>query len=637
MLAPSLLSSWEWSTYDARMRLRGPAPASPHIVLIGRDDASEARFGKGIWDRVRFAQVIEGLGKAGAAVVAPDFYFAGTSPPERGGAASDKALIRATRQAGNMVYPQSSPPLLPAFGQHARGVGHIVAVSDDDGIYRSVPTFLTVNGAAVPAFGVAIAAAFMNVPPNQTTIAMPLDAQGRLLIDYAGRWTDGLFAYFSFVDVVDAIEEGRVDELRKQVGGKIVLILHAAADGDKRRTPLEATAPGGFIHANVVNTIVTGRSLRSLGPAETAAITVGTALLAAGLVVACSGWTGLGWVGAFAFGYAGLAHVMFGRGGVVLPVLAPLLAVTVALVIGYLHRYLAEQRGRQWTQHAFSRYLGATVADRLAADESALRLGGEEREITVMFADLSNFTKLSTEVAPHVLSRYTNRYFGYIVEQIEATGGYVVQFAGDCVLAIWGAPLANPTHAVSAAKAAMGVISRVAQAGKEDEAKGAFSFSVRVSMNSGPALVGNIGSKTRFNYAAVGETVNIAARIEGVAGAYACRIAVGPMTAKLLEETFLLRELDVVRVKGKDAPIAVSEVLAERASATSAQVACARLYGEALALYRARRFTEAAGIWEKIARDEQDNPSAKMAERARSFQANPPAPSWDGVWVLVGK
>src|SRR2546427_8993296 len=115
LVAPNLLNSWEWSTYDARMRLRGPAPANPALVLIGRDDTSEVRFGKGIWDRARFAEVIDGLGRAGAAVVAPDFYFADASPPERGGSASDKALIRATKNAGNVVYPISSPPLLPAL------------------------------------------------------------------------------------------------------------------------------------------------------------------------------------------------------------------------------------------------------------------------------------------------------------------------------------------------------------------------------------------------------------------------------------------------------------------------------------------------------------------------------------------
>jgi adenylate cyclase len=658
LLAPGLLNSWEWSTYDARMRLRGPAPASPAIVLIGRDETSEARFGRGMWDRAQFAQVIEGLGKAGADVVAPDFYFAGTSPPERGGAASDEALIRATRQAGNMVYPQSAPPLLPALGQHARGVGHIVAVSDDDGIYRSLPVFLDVEGRPAPAFGLAIALAFLHVTADQVamtpgealvlrnarlpdgavrTLTFPVDTKGRMLVDYAGRWTDGVFAYFSFVDVFDAIEEGRVDELRKQMGGKIVLILHAAAEGDKRRTPLEATAPGGFIHANVVNTIVTGRSLWSLTPVDAVGITIGMAFLTAGLLVACSGWAGLGWLGALGLGYSALAHGLFVTAGLVLPVLAPLLAVVIVLVIGYLLRFVTEQRGRLWMQRAFSQYLGASVVDRLASDQDALRLGGEEREITIMFADLSGFTKLSTQLAPEELTKMTNRYLGYVVEQVEGTGGYVNQFLGDAVMAMWGAIKDDPQHAVHAVQAGMAAAARIKSEKEKADETGVRSFSIKIGLNSGPAMVGNVGTDQRYNYTAVGETVNLAARLESVPALYGCAVVVGSVTADLVKREFLLRELDAIKVKGKDEPITIYEPLAARAGASDEQAACAQRYADALAHYRARRFTEAASIWEKIARDEQDNPSAKMAERARSFQTNPPAPSWDGVWVLSGK
>jgi CHASE2 domain-containing sensor protein len=197
------------------MRLRGPAPASSAIVIIGRDEESDAQFGIGVWDRAIVASVIAGLGRARAAVVAPDFLFANASPPGRGGTASDAALIAATTQAGNVVFPVSTSPLLPALAQHARGVGHVAALDDQDGVYRSVPVVLDHDGRPIPAFGVAIAAAFLNVPPNRTTTSIPLDAQGRMLINYAGRWEDGPFPYLSFVDVRDAIQEGRLAELRK--------------------------------------------------------------------------------------------------------------------------------------------------------------------------------------------------------------------------------------------------------------------------------------------------------------------------------------------------------------------------------------------------------------------------------------
>src|SRR3989449_4417535 len=640
LVAPNLLNSWEWSTYDARMRLGGPAPANPALVLIGRDDTSEVRFGKGIWDRARFAEVIDGLGRAGAAVVAPDFYFADASPPERGGSASDKALIRATKNAGNVVYPISSPPLLPALAQYARAEGHIVAVSDADGVYRSVPVFLEVEGRSVPALGVASAAVFLRTRPD--TMTVPVDHQGRMLINYAGRWEDGPFPYLSFVDVWDAIREGRLDEVRTHVAGKIVVLLHAGTDSDKRLPPREAKAPGGFIHANVINTIATGRSLRVLGSEGAVAFTLGASVLAAVLLVGSPGWAGLGGVSVLALGYAGLAQLVFVRQGLVLPLLAPLLAVVIVLVLGYLLRFVTEQRGRLWMQRAFSQYLGAPVVDRLAREQSALRLGGEERDITVMFADLTNFTKLSTQVQPEVLTRITNRYLGVIVEQVEATGGDVNKFLGDCVMALWGAPSADPQHAVNGVRAALAAVIRIDRERREAEARGEIGFSVKIGLNSGPAFVGNVGSETRFNYTAVGETVNIAARIEGLAGMYACQVVVGPLTAKLLEGEFLLRELDLVRVKGKDEPIAVFEVLADRAAATSDQIELAQVYGQALGLYRSRRFADAGELWEMLARKEQQGVpgdrqavaagcvSTRMAARAHELAAHPPASSWNG-------
>ncbi len=316
---PHLMVSWEGSTYDARLRWRGPEQTTPHLVLIGRDQRSDAQLGLGIWDRAILARVVQALSEVGAAVVAADFYFTETSPPERGGAASDAALVAATKVAGNVIYPlplilgqpdtpskindsdssldsllffSGSPPLnlesvrhlypvttmelpLPALAKAAISVGHIAASSDSDGVYRAVPAFVNLGGRPFPAFGVTIAAVFLQIPPDQIVIepgrslkflgahplprrtdgasqalSLPIDASGRLLVNYAGRWVDSPFPYFSFVDVWDAIEEGRLAELRQQVQGKIVLLLHAGVESDKRQTPLDTVAPGGFIHAN---------------------------------------------------------------------------------------------------------------------------------------------------------------------------------------------------------------------------------------------------------------------------------------------------------------------------------------------------------------------------------------------------
>src|SRR5262249_27240955 len=160
------------------------------------------------------------------------------------------------------------------------------------------------------------------------------------------------------------------------------------------------------------------------------------------------------------------------------------------------------------------------------------------REVTVMFADLSGFTAMSGKVEPEVLNRLTNHYLGLIVEQVEATGGYVDKFIGDAVLALWGAPAPDARHAINGVRAALAAVARVRQEHDVAQSRGERGFSVKIGMNSGPAVVGNVGTEHRYNYTAVGETVNVASRLESVPGIYGCQIVIGPRTAELVRDEF---------------------------------------------------------------------------------------------------
>ena len=393
---PDVFLSWERTTYDWRLQWQGSAPAQSSIVLIGRDARSDDAFGRGIWDRALFARMIEGLAKAGANVIALDFHFAGESPAERGGAVSDQALVQATRTANTVIYPipvtpdgssahltapggtlqpsvlaraiartsprlfasvlQALPPVQPLNGtlptllEAAQAIGHIGTFSDEDGVFRRVPLVVNSEGHALPAFGLAIAAAYLQVSQDhidiipgdnlllhqatfpdgtRNDVSIPLDDEGRLLIQYAGRWAEGLFPYFSFKDVWDAIEEGRMAELREQVAGKIVLILHAGLTSDKRRTPLETSVPGGFIHANIINTILLGQAPSVLPSSLGMMLVFGLACLAAFLPLH-GGWLkGVVGVVGIAGLYVGLTALALAQVSVVLPVLAPVGAMVL--------------------------------------------------------------------------------------------------------------------------------------------------------------------------------------------------------------------------------------------------------------------------------------------------------------------
>ena len=311
---------------------------------------------------------------------------------------------------------------------------------------------------------------------------------------------------------------------------------------------------------------------------------------------------------------------------------------------------ITSSRRRRRIEHAFRHYLSPMVVDRLASDTSALKLGGEIHEVTVMFADLSGFTALSGRVEPEVLTHVTNRYLTYIVEQVEATGGYVDKFIGDAVMAIWGAPVTDSRHAINGIRAAMATVARIRQEQEAAEARGEISFSVKIGLNSGPAIVGNVGTDKRYNYTAVGETVNLASRLEGVPSIYGCQIVVGQRTAELAGGEYLMRELDTIQVKGREAPLTVFEPIIERAKASQEQMDRVQRYLEALGYYRSMWFAEASQIWEALSRKEQEslvlqggkgeaagNPPARMAERACSFAAHWPLSPWNGVCVLTGK
>ncbi|WP_447962499.1 sigma 54-interacting transcriptional regulator [Nitrospira sp. Ecomares 2.1] len=394
------LDPWEWSTLDARLRMVENRSESSSIVLIGRDAKSEAEFGVGLWDRAAFATVIEALGEAGASVIALDFHFAGKSPPERGGTQSDAKLIQAVRSTKNVIVPlavtvsgdsslstastipqelrdalqhgSSAPsylrdedsliqtrllsPPLTGLASSASGIGHIAASSDSDGVYRRVPSHVRLDNQIVPAFGVAVAAAYLNISrqpiplksgnrlqihKNEKTssalVNFPVDNQGRFFIRYAGRWLESPFPYFSFLDIWEAIQADRKDEIKHYMAGKIVLMMHAALSADKRRTPFETSVPGGFVHANVIQTLLNGNGLKESSKLGIGLLMTGSAVLVAFLALTLPLGTALCGIIAFTFLYLGISHVGLSSSDLVLPILPILATIAASMTISFIY------------------------------------------------------------------------------------------------------------------------------------------------------------------------------------------------------------------------------------------------------------------------------------------------------------
>jgi adenylate cyclase len=324
------------------------------------------------------------------------------------------------------------------------------------------------------------------------------------------------------------------------------------------------------------------------------------------------------------------------------PVAVPAASAIASMVLAYLVRFLVEERRRRRVQEAFNHYLAPSIVDRLAESEAELRLGGEQRQITVMFADLSGFTALSTKLPPDELMGLTNTYHTLMVEEVEATGGYVNQFLGDAVMAIWGAPLPDPDHAANAARAALRMVDRVMRAKAEADERGEPGYAVKIGINTGYAVVGNVGAPRRYNYTAIGETVNIAARLESVPEDYGCRIVIGPTTAAAIADRFVLCELDWIKVKGKEEAFSVFQLVAERTTADAAELLYPDRYKAGLECYRAGDFAAAEHLWRQQAKHlagvshSANSPPLVMATRCIELKAAPPV-VWDGVFIKTSK
>jgi adenylate cyclase len=398
------------------------------------------------------------------------------------------------------------------------------------------------------------------------------------------------------------------------------------------------TIPGVFIHAAAINTLSKGLTLRELGRPSHAALVAATALSMALLFFALSPLAGA------AVGVAWLTLLLAGtlaafKAGVVVPGATLVAVAALAFATVYAYRFVVEDRERRRIAHAFRHYLSPDIVERLAADPAALQVGGERRRVTVMFADVVGYTSLTERLAddPERLVAIMNRFLGEASLAIERRAGYVDKFIGDALMAIWGAPLDDPhaeRHAVEAAldlRDAMAAINAslgLAEAGLPP-------LGIRIGLNSGVAIVGNMGGPTRLNYTVAGDVVNLAARFEGANKFYGTAILIGAETASRLDAAFVLRALEEVVVKGRSEPVRLFEVIDRAENVAPVRRERLKAFADAAARYAARDFDAAALAFAALAPD--DPCAALFAERAARYAAAPPPPDWTGSLALDSK
>lgn len=467
-------------------------------------------------------------------------------------------------------------------------------------------------------------------------IFVPASPRGEMLVNYLGPGS--VFPTYSIADII----EGRKDLAPPSAfRRKMVLIGPTAiALADLRVTPFDKAMPGVGIHATVIDNMLKNDFLTEPWWADF--LTLGTILSLGLLGTFLLPRTGALEGGACAVGVLALLiganHFLFVRYGWWLSMAYPVLTGVVIYSGLTLFHYVVEEKQKRFIQSAFGTYLSPKVVEEIVTNPGILKLGGERKEITAFFSDVAGFTSVSESMSPEDLVHLLNEYLSEMTEIILRYDGTVDKYEGDAIVAFFGAPHPMADHAVRACLVSLdmqAVMVGMRAAWKE---RGMKELYMRIGLNTGPAVVGNMGSNTRMDYTMMGDTVNTAARFEGANKQYGSSIMIGDLTYQQAENDVEARELDLINVVGKVDPVPVYELLARKGELDPTQAKMVDLYHEGLKKYRDRRFDEALNVFGDIlSLDKNDGASKTMVKRCEEYILEPPPKNWNGAYMMTSK
>ena len=552
------VSSFDWQLKDALFAASTP---SPHIVIAAIDDetldALKEDYGRlGCWPRSLHAQAIDNLNASGARVIGFDMLFA---EPAVGDAALEAAML----DSGNVVLAVVGTDLLstgggvvfndfltpiPSLSNASAALGHANVLVDADGTVRRLP--ITARDAEEETYS-SLATAMLSVALGESSPDIPVDGSGSMRINYVGP--PGSFAYISYKDVIS----GDFDPWL--VKGKIVLIgVTATGEGDLFTTPASGEQMYGVeVHANAINTILTGKFLTASGSGITLLAIILPAAVCSVLLPRLSlkkgGLLTIVLLGAF----IGTVFICFDKGYIVDIIYTPI-ALALLFISMVICRVTAERADRREVTSLFGKYVSPQAAGTIIelADRDELALGGERREVTVLFADVRGFTQLSERFEPERVVETLNAYFSAIIDCISANDGMVNKFAGDNIMAVWNTPQSQPEHAFLAVKTAIESQKAIEELNQTPGELPPLEFGIGI--NTGEAIAGSVGSKGRAEYTVIGDAVNMASRICGAAPGG--RIWIGGRTFEQVGERVIVGALEPQYFKGKEEAFTVYEV-----------------------------------------------------------------------------
>lgn len=669
---------------------RDPIRAPVVVVAIDEESYRTPPF-KGsptlTWTR-EIGRVLTAIVDGGAKVVGLDVVFPtsieqsempfGEEPLGARMRGFDRDFLRAlatASSAGKVVLGEiqsRDEPVRPSPAQRiaVRQQTNIRALNvytDSDDVVRRLPLTFMIDGKPVASMAVELASRALDAKPELTpagamTLAgyqIPGAVPNTLTLNFRGGGED--VPTFSFADLHACVGKDDRDFFHRQFDGKVVIVGTLLGFEDRKLTskrfvtgPDAARAPrcaltapeaprqvrrssiaGVYIHATAVSNLIGRNAVIEPGRLPTTLIAIAFAALAAvaARMLAPVG-AALAYLGAVAAYILGAAAA-FTYWPLALPLSEPILAGFMALAAMVGYRFVVADQEDRFLRKSFALYLAPQVIETMLTSEKMPELGGEMRDITVFFSDIAGFSTISEKMPPNALVALMNEYLSAMTDIIESYGGYVDKYVGDSIVAVFGAPASDPDHACNAVRASLHCRDRLEELNRENVAFQGHKLAHRIGLNSGDALVGNIGSRRRFNYTVMSDAVNVASRLEGANKYFGTSIMASEMTVTLTGTTFAWRELDAIRVKGRSDPVKIYEPLAESGQQTPEQSMKAGAYAEGLACWRTREFSRAVECFARVSAI--DPPSALFRDRAKRFADNPPPPGWEAVNTLEGK
>lgn len=572
----------------------------------------------------------------------------------------DGLPVAETGRANVPVRAGMHPPLAVIAAGPSR-TGNVYQGIEADGVMRRYTPLVRYRDRYYPSL--ALAAYLVAHPDVEVKVGggalslgdrrIPLDEDGKVPIRFHGT---GVYEHVSAYAVMQSLAVAEDDEATEDASVPlevlrdkyIIVSASAAALRDIRVTPVSGHQLGAEIQANALDNLESGVAIRRVSRAADAAIAlflcIGVALLMviiwssiprASIALVATGATTV--VGLVGFWY--LARWLYVSSGVWIAVATPGVAAAITTFTALLVTSAAERRSRRFVQEALGRYTSPALVNELTEHPEHLSLEwGDQRQMSVYFSDIAGFTTISEGLEPKRLVALLNDYLTNMTDIVLAHDGVVDKYIGDAVMAFWGAPIRDEDHAIKAVKCAIAMRDRCDALRDDWQREFGTTIHARAGVNSGEAVVGNMGSKHKYNYTVMGDMVNLAARLEGANKPYGTYLMISEYTLAAVGEAVEVRELDLLVVKGKEVPVRVFEVLGEAGTVDPDVAAAVEVFEQGLELYRKREFSAALAKFEQVVQQRPDDgPSRTYIDRCKQLIDDPPDADWDGVWRLKEK